>query len=155
MSTRPLPISDAGDLRLESFLPYRLSVLANRVSRAIAARYEKDFDLTIPEWRVMAVLGPAGAMSATDIADATEMDKVAISRAVAKLKAAGRLAARADAADQRRQTLSLTAAGVAVYRRIVPLARGYEQRLLGALTPEDRTALDDVLTKLAKAARAL
>ena len=37
-------------LVLEDFLPYRLSILSNRVSRAIAARYASTFDLTIPEW---------------------------------------------------------------------------------------------------------
>ncbi|MCR6644506.1 MAG: MarR family winged helix-turn-helix transcriptional regulator [Terricaulis sp.] len=78
-------------LVLEQFLPYRLSILSNRVSRAIAARYAKAFDLTIPEWRIIAVLGRSPGLSAKDIAEATEMDKVAVSRAVARLSAAGRI----------------------------------------------------------------
>ena len=156
MSTsRSLAPADSEALRLDTFLPYRLSVLANRVSRAIAARYEAEFNLTIPEWRVMAVLGETSERTAGAIADATEMDKVAISRAVARLKAAGRIAARSDAGDQRRTHLSLTAEGRAIYRRIVPLARAYERRLLDALTAQDQAQLDALLQRLTLAARAL
>jgi len=154
MSTRS-SLQPAAALRLADFLPYRLSVLANRVSRALAGRYAEEFDLTIPEWRVMAVLGETGELTAGDLADATEMDKVAISRAVARLRAAGRLAARTDAGDQRRSHLKLTAAGIAVYRRIAPLALGLEARLLAALIPAERAALDGLLSKLPAAARAL
>src|SRR5690606_29934951 len=100
--------SPAELLVLEDFLPYRLSILSNRVSRAIAARYAKAFDLSIPEWRVIAVLGRTPLLTAKEIAEATEMDKVAVSRAVARLVAAKRVQARADAGDARRQILSLT-----------------------------------------------
>src|SRR5512147_431602 len=96
-------------LVLEAFLPYRLSVLSNRVSRAIARRYAKAFDLTIPEWRVIAVLGRRPGLTAKEICEATEMDKVAVSRAVAKLTGAKRVAAYVDEEDGRRQLLSLTA----------------------------------------------
>ncbi len=154
MSTRASH-HQASRLRLGDFLPYRLSVLANRVSRALAGRYAEDFDLTIPEWRVMAVLGETAELTAGDLADATEMDKVAISRAVARLRDAGRLAARTDADDQRRALLKLTPAGVATYRRIAPLALGLEARLLAALSPAERATLDALLTKLSAAARAL
>ena len=51
----PAPANDAPALNLERFLPYRLSVLSNTVSSRIAKSYAR-FQLTIPEWRVMAVL---------------------------------------------------------------------------------------------------
>src|SRR5262245_46021417 len=120
-------------LVLEDFLPYRLSILSNRVSRAIAARYAKTFDLTIPEWRVIAVLGRRPGLTAKEIAEATEMDKVAVSRAVARLVEAKRVAARADRDDARRQILSLTSQGESVHARIAPIALESEQRLLTAL----------------------
>jgi len=36
-------------LELESFLPYHLSVLANKVSNAIARDYADRFGITVPE----------------------------------------------------------------------------------------------------------
>src|SRR5688572_32503411 len=107
-------------LQLEHFLPYRLSVLSNRVSRAIATRYAEAFDLSIPEWRVIAVLGRRPGLTAKEIAELTDMDKVAISRAVARLVKKKRVAAEADAEDARRQLLTLTAAGAAVHAQIAP-----------------------------------
>ncbi len=83
-------------LDLEHFLPYRLSVLANRVSRGFGRLYEQRFDLKLPEWRVMAVLGRQPGITARDVAELTAMDKVAISRAVARMIEMGRVSAEAE-----------------------------------------------------------
>jgi DNA-binding MarR family transcriptional regulator len=143
------------ELILEDFLPYRLSVLANRVSRAVAQRYADEFDLTIPEWRVMAILGRSSGLTAREVAEATEMDKVAISRAVARLMANKRVSARVDREDARRQMLTLTREGERIYARIAPVALASEARLLKALTPADQAALDRLLDRLLLAAKAL
>ena len=95
-------------LKLENFLPYRLSVLSNRTSNAIAREYSERFDMTIPEWRVMAVLGRFSGLSANQVAQRTAMDKVAVSRAVAKLMEAGRIAREFDDDDRRRSMLRLS-----------------------------------------------
>jgi DNA-binding MarR family transcriptional regulator len=152
---RPPPRETDDQLRLEAFLPYRLAVLANAVSRAIARRYEDEFGLTIPEWRVMALLGVSPGLTATEVADATPMDKVAVSRAVRGLMKAGRLRASADKADGRRQRLALTPAGMSIYRRIVPLARALEAQLVAELGTQERAALNRLLRQLETAARTL
>ncbi len=135
-------------LELERFLPYRLSVLANTISAAIASAYSERHDLTIPEWRVMAVLAREPGLSAAEVTRRTAMDKVAVSRAVARLLAGGRLRRRRTAHDRRRSRLELTASGRDVYRRIVPWALEYERRLLTALSPDETAALDTALRKL-------
>lgn len=142
-------------LVLEDFLPYRLSVLSNRISRAIAARYAKTFDLTIPEWRIIAVLGRRPGLTAKEVAEATEMDKVAVSRAVARLVAAKRVAARADRDDARRQILALTALGESVHARIAPIALASEARLLAALDARDREQLNALIDQLLAASKSL
>src|SRR5712692_8534160 len=96
---------------LDHFLPFRLSVLGNRVTRAVARVYAKRFQLSAPEWRTMAVLGRYGAMPAHGVIEHTAMDKVRVSRAVARLLASGRITRRADASDRRRVILDLTPAG--------------------------------------------
>jgi DNA-binding MarR family transcriptional regulator len=147
--------SPAELLVLEDFLPYRLSILSNRVSRAIAKRYVRTFDLTIPEWRIIAVLGRRPGLTAKEIAEATEMDKVAVSRAVARLAAAKRVAARPDSDDARRQLLALTALGESVHARIAPIALASERRLLSALDARERAQLDVLLDRLLEAAKGL
>jgi len=135
-------------LELDSFLPYRLSVLSNTVSDAIASLYSERFHLTSPEWRVMAVLGRYPGLSAAEVAQRTAMDKVAVSRAVARLVKAGRVTRDTAATDRRRSELSLSAAGHDVYRRVVPMARQFERKLLAALTASEREDLSLLLYKL-------
>lgn len=147
--------SPAELLVLEEFLPYRLSVLSNRVSRAIARRYAKTFNLTIPEWRIIAVLGRRPGLTAKEIAEATEMDKVAVSRAVARLVGAGRVAGRADPEDARRQLLVLTRSGESVHARIAPIALASEERLLSALDARERAQLAALIDRLLQAAKLL
>jgi DNA-binding MarR family transcriptional regulator len=141
-------------LKLESFLPYRLSVLSNRVSAAIAQDYAERFDMTVPEWRTMAALGEHPGLSAAEVAGFTEMDKVAVSRAVARLLEAGRLTRTTASDDRRRSVLKLSAAGQRIYRQIVPVARAHEANLVAALGAEERRQFDKLLDKLFAAATA-
>ncbi len=144
-----------GTIDLDRFLPYRLSVLSNLVSGAIADAYQRRFGLTIPEWRVLAVLARYPGLSAAEVAERTRMDAVAVSRAVARLLAAGRLRRATSHDDRRRSVLTVSAAGAAVYREVAPIALGYERRLLAALGPEARAALDGLLEALTARAEAL
>jgi DNA-binding MarR family transcriptional regulator len=119
-----------------------------RISNAIARSYERRFRLSVPEWRVMAVLGRFGPLSAAGVGEKTQMDKVRVSRAVSRLVAAGRVSRRVDRADRRRSILALTASGQAIHREIVPHAKRVEARLLAGLTLAERAALDRLLAKL-------
>lgn len=136
------------ELKLGEFLPYKLSVLSNRISRAIADSYEQRFGLKLPEWRVMAVLGEKPDLSASQVVERTAMDKVAVSRAVSGLLEAGRINRSFDDRDRRRSILSLSGEGEAIYRRIVPMAKRYEDALLQGLNGEEKRQLDSVLDKL-------
>jgi DNA-binding MarR family transcriptional regulator len=135
-------------LHLERFLPYRLSVLSNTVSSAIAAAYFANFGLSIPEWRVMAVLAANPGLSAAEVTARTAMDKVAVSRAVATLLGAGRLRRNTAPADRRRTHLALTPAGTRVYAQVVPMALKYERQLVAPLSKSDRDTLDRILRVL-------
>ncbi len=142
------PIPDSTSLLLEDFLPYRLSVLSNRISGAIARLYAERFDLTIAEWRVMAVLGRFGPQTAVEITGRTAMDKVRVSRAVARLTSMGRVARDDDPADRRRKPMRLTDAGLAVHAAIVPMALAVEAGLIARLSAADRAALDRAIQTL-------
>jgi DNA-binding MarR family transcriptional regulator len=137
-------------LILDRFLPYRLSVLTNRVSDAIARLYSERLALTVPEWRVMAVLGECSGLSSVEVGRRTAMHKVQVSRAVAGLVAARRVQRVADAEDARISRLSLTARGRAVYDEIVPLALHLEDTLISALSKDDLAQLSRLMAKLDK-----
>lgn len=148
-STAPLASADLrGPLDLERFLPFRLSVLANRVTRAIARVYSREFQLSAPEWRTMAVLGRYGAMTANSVVEQTAMDKVRVSRSVARLLAHGRITRRTDPEDRRRAILDLTPEGRAVYAKVVPMALAIERALLSDLSAEEQGQVDEFIRRL-------
>ncbi|HXQ64605.1 MAG TPA: MarR family winged helix-turn-helix transcriptional regulator [Steroidobacteraceae bacterium] len=152
----PAPTADPPQtLELERFLPYRLSVLANTMSTAIAGAYAERFELSIPEWRVLAVLARSPGLSAAQVAARTAMDKVAVSRAVAALVRARRLERSIEESDRRRTHLRLTPRGVAVYREVVPWALAYEDAVLRGLPSRTRRKLDALLDELQRRARML
>ncbi len=140
---------------LDAFLPYRLSVASNLVSRLFARRYAAEFGLTIAEWRVMAVIGADGTASASDVRARTGMDKAKVSRAVAALLARRLLKRVAHRGDQRVEPLALSAAGRATFEAIVPRARALEAELAAGLPPAQAAALDAALRHIAARAASL
>ncbi len=136
------------EFRLEAFLPYRLSVLANRLSRAFARRYQDEFGISIAEWRVIAVLGSFAPLSSNEIGDKTEMDKAKVSRAVAALLKAGLIAREGHPTDQRLIQLTLSRQGRKTYEAIVPRARALEAELTRGLSRQDLGRIHALLDQL-------
>ncbi|MBT8067211.1 MAG: MarR family transcriptional regulator [Gammaproteobacteria bacterium] len=143
------------ELILEDFLPYRLSILSHTVSTTIAQVYEKRFNLSIPEWRVIAILGRFPGLSAVEVAERTFMDKVAVSRAVTKLIKNGRVDRQFADADRRRSILNLSEEGRRVHGEVAPLALQFEQDLLAGLSEEEVGKLDVIMERLMARASAL
>jgi DNA-binding MarR family transcriptional regulator len=142
-------------IELETFFPYRLTVLANVMASAIATAYVEAYDLTIPEWRVIAVLTRYPGLSAREVADKTRMDAVAVSRAVNRLMRSGRVRRKQAREDRRRSILQVSEAGAAVYRQVAPLALAFERSLLASLTPEERASLERMVALLTERAEQL
>ena len=141
------------ELILEDFLPYKLAILSHTVSSLVAHVYDKRFGLTIPEWRVIAIVGRFPGLSAVEVAERTMMDKVAVSRAVTKLIKSGRIDREFADADRRRSILDLSAEGRKVHDEIAPLALKMEDDLLHGLTDEEVQKLNSVIERLLARAR--
>lgn len=148
-----IPETNGDAFRLENFLPYRLSVAANRVSRLFAQRYSAAYGLSIPEWRVLAIVGRFGTLSPSAVGEATAMDKVKVSRAAASLVARGMLKQTQDPSDGRGKLLRLTRKGAAVHQGMVPLACELEEQLAEGLSRTEWGGLLKALDKLAAHAR--
>lgn len=140
-------------LILEDFLPYKLAILSHTVSSLIAHVYDKRFGLTIPEWRVIAIVGRFPGLSAVEVAERTMLDKVAVSRAVTKLIKNGRLDREFADADRRRSILNLSEEGQKVHDEVAPLALKMEEDLLHGLSENEVSVLNSVIERLLARAR--
>lgn len=140
------------ELKLDAYLPYRLSVASNAVSGLIARAYQDRFGLTIPQWRLVTVLAEDGGLTQGQLVARTVMDKVTVSRAAQGL-VKRRLVSRADHhADGRSHVLELTAEGRRLYAEIAPLALAYEAALIAGLSPDEVGLLKRLLVRLQTAA---
>ena len=114
---------------LSSFLPYMLSITSNAVSGRIGQEYRQRFGLSVPEWRVMAILGDAGLLTQRELTERTLMDKVAVNRACKVLEDRGLAARTPNEHDGRSHLLDLTGQGREVHAQIMPLATEMERRM--------------------------
>jgi DNA-binding MarR family transcriptional regulator len=145
----------ARSLRLDEYLPYRLSVAANAVSQLVSRAYAERFGLPTPQWRLLAVLGEDGARTQQQLCGRTLMDKVTVMRAARGLAHRRLVRREPNAQDGRSHRLHLTAAGRRVYRQIAPLALGYESALLAGLDRRQIRTLEQWLRLLQATAAAL
>lgn len=139
-------------LKLDRFLPYLINVLASRVSRSLGETYGARFGISIAEWRVIAHLAGQDRISVREIYERVDLDKSKISRAAARLEAAGLIEKRVAAADRRLVELRLSRKGRRLFQQIEPLALDYEKQLLSALDPQERKAFVAAMDRLLRAA---
>lgn len=135
-------------LQLERYLPYRLSILSNRISALISETYSAKFALSITEWRIMAVLGEYPGVSADEVSLKTQIEKSILSRAISKLLQRKLLERAFDPADKRRSMLRLTETGLSVYDELVPMSYDYEQELLTCFSDTERQQFSELIDRL-------
>ncbi len=118
---------------LDTFLPYQLAVVAEKVSQAYARQYRDLFDLSRAEWRVVAHLSQQPSVSVREIAARAHLDKSKVSRAVTRLEADGYVTKQNSPTDRRLVVLALTNKGHDMLNALTPIARAYEAEVMARL----------------------
>ena len=135
-------------LQLERYLPYRLSILSNRISGKIAETYSDKFGLSVTQWRIMAVVGEYPDISADEVSAKTQIEKSMLSRAITKLLQRKLLIRDVDPSDKRRSMLQLTDTGWDVYQEVVPISYAYEKELLTCFSAQEREQFSVLVDRL-------
>ncbi|SNZ20489.1 MarR family winged helix-turn-helix transcriptional regulator [Cohaesibacter gelatinilyticus] len=145
----------AENFDLKSFFPYLVRVYYQSVSGSVGDVYSSLYDLGVSEWRVMAVLAPPQSMSALDIIERSSMNKVNVSRAVARLRKRGFLKQDIDGDDRRRSVLRLTEEGRKVFYDLIPRVKEVERQLLAGLSEEEVRTLISLMARVRENASSL
>lgn len=132
----------------DDLLIFKLVRVVNLTARPFEQRVGGPHQLTLNEWRVMALVGAQPGCNASQVAEYSGLDKMAVSRALAGLQRAKRLQRRDDPTDQRRSRLYLSAAGQAVYAVALARAQEREAELFANMTTQERKQLSVLLDKL-------
>ncbi|WP_347302017.1 MarR family winged helix-turn-helix transcriptional regulator [Croceibacterium sp. TMG7-5b_MA50] len=133
---------------LMEFLPYLLSITSNAVSGQIASEYKVRWSLSVPEWRVMAVLGDHGPLTQRELTGMTLMDKVAVNRACKVLEERQLVTRSPNERDGRSHLLELTGAGREMHGQIMPLAVNMTARIMNVLSPEEQAQFRALLERV-------
>ena len=88
-----------------------MSALANTLSRGAAARYSREFGVSLMEWRIVGTLALDAPLSLKQLARRFDLDKGQSSRAVTALLGRGLVRRSVNGADRRSFMLRLTPAG--------------------------------------------
>ncbi|MFM2150052.1 MAG: hypothetical protein RLZZ187_2358 [Pseudomonadota bacterium] len=150
------PRATTEDLRRhapETLITFRVSVLSQLLARLVDTSVGQDLGLSSRQWRVLVVLNRLGPSTSGAVARMASLDHSQVSRASFELAAKGLVAMGDDAADRRRQVLSVTPAGLAVLRDGLGGSLERERRLRACLGEEDYAALGRALAALTAEAR--
>lgn len=138
-------------LDLRGFAPSALTLLAQKISASASAAYRPRFGVGLTDWRLIALLAAEPWIASVRIAEATGLDKAAVSRSLQGLRDAGLVEASQNAAPGRRSKLALTAAGLALHDRMIELSLERERRLLAGFTGQERAQLQDFIERMLRA----
>lgn len=135
-------------LNLSRYVPAIINLLANKLATGASQCYRKHFGIGVVEWRLLAMLKVEDNITANRMCQAIGLDKSAVSRSLQQLEKAGYVSSQVDSQDARRNTVSLSAAGLALHDRVLKVALERERRLLGDLSEEEVDVLINLLGRL-------
>ncbi|WP_164661722.1 MarR family winged helix-turn-helix transcriptional regulator [Tropicibacter sp. Alg240-R139] len=142
-------MTEKDDFDLRNFMPFLLNLAAEQSSLGFQRTYKNRYGMLRTEWRVLFHLGNYGEMTAKEIGERAVMHKTKISRAVAKLSQRRYLTRTRDEHDRRSERLTLTPAGLVVYRELRQEAEAYETQLGKQFTAGEVVLLRMMLRRLA------
>ena len=139
-----------GQLVITQLLSYRLHRVANAFERSAALLFRREFDVSVGEWRALALLGGGVASTTNRIARLAGIDPAQMSRIITKLAERGFVTRSTGPGNS--SPISLTEEGRRKYEGLIAAARARNTAFLAALTDEEIVHLDSALEKLANLA---
>jgi DNA-binding MarR family transcriptional regulator len=135
-------------IQLDSFVPYRMSLLVHRMTLANSELYAKHHRLTVQEWRVLSIIADSGPLVPAEIRRLGTQDKSTISWAIKRMQKRNLLTRKPRASDGRTFEVALSDEGWKYYRHLKPIAERKAQGVLRRLTSSEATELHRLIDKL-------
>jgi DNA-binding MarR family transcriptional regulator len=137
---------------LDELLNYRLLRLQAASGAPVVRLLEGRFGIARREWRLLALLAGAGAMSPSQLAERAHLDRPRTSRAIGSLVKKALVQRAPQPGDARRAHVELSAEGMALYDRVFPLVAALNASVVDALDDATVRVLDEALSKLTERA---
>jgi len=139
---------DTNPVDITTLISYRVLVFSGTLARWAAREYLHNFDLKLPEWRIISIVGARGPISANEVSEIISIDKAWISRTIPALVKRNLVRLQADAQDRRRKMLTLTPKGAEIHKKLSRISRARQDRLFQSLKATDVAKLQSILATL-------
>ena len=138
--------------KLDEFLPFKLNTTAEIIARDFAEMCTAKLNLSRSQWRILVLLEQHQSLTAKQICELTNMEKVMVSRAVKELEERKLIKRKVNKSDKRSLFLDLTAKGKKSIEKLMPEVSDWQKDLkkkLGARNYNQLVSmLDEVKTKI-------
>ncbi|CAN5802158.1 MarR family winged helix-turn-helix transcriptional regulator [soil metagenome] len=139
---------DGSNLRVEDFLTVPIVRLSSFMRRFPSA-YTKDFDLTLPQWRLLSTVAYHSSIPLGMLVEISAVDKALVSRTVRQLQEQELVDMVADpGGNKKKLNCVITRKGKALTKKIMPMAQRSQAKLLLSLSKVERVRLYAILKKL-------
>lgn len=148
--------ASGANLNIEDFITFRITRLSNALRTNVTKRYLEEFDLSIPEWRLLALVTRLSPVRFADLTHRSSMDKGQVSRTLqvmtkrglTKMKVIKQRGSRAAAALAAPVVVSVAPKGKALYKLVLPVARRRQADIIRRLSEADRVAFYGMLDQI-------
>lgn len=142
--TRAIPAA----LPTDRSLFFKLVRVVNLTARPFVETLSRTLHLSLNEWRTMVVLASHPGVAARDVAEATGLDKMSVSRALSALERGDRVRREPDPEDARSSRLYLSEDGRALFEQMARYAMAREAQLFAGISAAEQAALVRTMDKL-------
>lgn len=139
----------AAPFEIESHVFYLFTQILGRRNLALAEKL-KPLGISVPQWRILAVLQERAGCTMNELAGVTTIDRTTLTRAVDRMAETGLVARRGDAQDRRSVRLSLTAAGKDAFRRVLPRVLEQNERAMRGFSAAERAGFRAQLHRMVR-----
>lgn len=145
-------------LHIDQFITFRLTRLSNALRNNLSKRYLEEFGLSLPEWRLLALITRFSPVRFSELTNRSSMDKGQVSRTLRVMAKSGLIKmkvlkqrSRSAEALAAPVVVSVTPKGKALYNSVLPVARRRQAEVLLTLSAAERAQLYSILDKLFQA----
>jgi len=136
-------------------MPGHLLRRCHQIAVAIFLDACAGFDLTPLQFAVLEALGNDGPQDQVTLGGATALDRTTITVLLRRLEQRGLIRREKSRRDQRSKIVTITAAGEALLKDVLPAVETAQRRIVAPLDADERASLLKLLEKLAKDNNAL
>jgi DNA-binding MarR family transcriptional regulator len=133
---------------MRDVLPYQANRLLALTGAPIVRWCEGQFGISRRQWRLLAALAEQGVMQSSQLAAHAQLDRVRTSRGLRELQSRGLIDRQTQVGNARHVMVSITAAGREIYDGLWPLVKAHHERLMSALSVQQRLDLEEMIDTL-------